>query len=133
MKMVEVHHMIVDVLRTYHQIADEFGVLWNVDTQGVLHGSDRGKSVNHRTNSTDTLRDVRSIAWITTLHDNFNAPSHCTGAVCLGNGFSISAEFSFNAQVSLNPCDRIYYNICSHINSPKLRATKTRLIKQLNN
>jgi hypothetical protein len=69
------------------------------------------------------------VAWITALHDNFNAPRHGAGAIRLGDGFPISAEFRFDAQVSLNPGDRINYNICSHINSPKRRATKTRLIK----
>jgi hypothetical protein len=85
--------------------------------------------VNHRTDSANTLRDVRRVAWITALHDDFNAPRHGAAAISFGNSFSISAEFSFDAQMPFYPGDRIDYYICSHKSSPNCRIAKKRLIK----
>ena len=77
--MVKVHHMIVDVLRTYHQIADQLRVGRNLNLQRVFNCAHRGDPVHQRADAADALRQRPSFTRVATLQYQFDAAHHGAG------------------------------------------------------
>ena len=124
------HHMIMHVLRTDHQIADIVGIFRHLYAYGVFHRAYRRQPMHHSADTADALRERPGIAWIAVLHDLLEAAHHGAGTesrlidqvaifalrVLGGDGCGLYAE------VPLNSGHRIDYDVgCylrCHLGSP---------------
>jgi hypothetical protein len=106
--MVKVNNVVLNRLRGRDDIADQLGIGRNFYSQGVFNGVDRGKSVNHRADATDTLRPDPSLARVTPTQDQLDSPEHRAGTPGVRDHPRV--HLSFDAKMPLNPRDRIDYN-----------------------
>ena len=73
------HQMVLGILRQHHQVANMVGVLWNLDTQGILHGAHRGQGVHPGADTAYPFGEGPGITWIAALQDDLQTPPHITG------------------------------------------------------
>jgi len=113
MQMVEVHHVIVDVLLGDHQVADDVRRLRNLDIQRVLDGANGGDGMNQRTYTTGALGERPGVPRVATLQDDLDPPHHRAGRVRLGDD-TLGIELRLDAQVALDSGDGINDKSFSH-------------------
>ena len=80
-QMIEVDHMVLHHLRAGDEVADNAGVIGNVDFQSVLDGAHAGDGVDHGADAADALRPDPGLARIAALQDQ----SRCRGTWCLNS------------------------------------------------
>ena len=102
MQMIEVHHMVVHILRGDHQIADQLRVGRDGVAQRVLHRAHAGDAVHQRAHPADALGEGPGVARIAVLQDQLDAAHHGAGAVGAGDvagriGFGLDAQMAFDA------------------------------------
>src|ERR1700683_269801 len=103
--MIEMHDVIVYVLRTDHEIPYELGIGGNGDFQGVFDGAHRGDAVHQRADAADALRESPCIARVAAFEDNFDAAHHGAGARRARDHRAV--EFRLDAQMALYASDGV--------------------------
>ena len=104
--MIEMHHMIVDVLRGDHQVANQLGIGRNRVLEGILYRAHRGDTVHQRAYAADTLGKGPRVARVATPQDDLDATNHRAGAG-RASDLAIGIGLGFDAQVSLDAGHRI--------------------------
>jgi hypothetical protein len=93
MQVIEVHHVIVDVLRTDHQVADQLRVLRHLRADGIFHGPYRGDAVDQRADAADALRERPGVARIAVFQNDFDASHHRAGRIRLRDLIAVHLRF----------------------------------------
>ncbi len=105
-QVVEVHDVVVHVLRADHQVADEVGVGRDLDVERVLDRADRGDGVHQGADAADALREGPGVARVAAPQDDLDAAHHRAGRVGLGDPLS-RVDLRLDAQVALDAGDRV--------------------------
>ena len=100
--MIEMHHVVVHVLRADHQIADQLGVVRNLVFERIFHRAHRGDAVHQGAHAADALGEGPGIARVAPAQDDLDAAHHGAGAGGLGDdavgvGFGLDAQMAFDA------------------------------------
>ena len=74
--MIEMHHMIMDVLGADHQVADQLRIRGNLVFQCIFNRTNGGHAMNKGADTTDSLSIGPGITWITPFENGFNAAHH---------------------------------------------------------
>src|SRR6516225_5813259 len=121
MQVIEVHHMVLGVLRAEHQVANQLGVLGHADAKGVLHGAYTRERVDCGANTAGALGEGPGVAWIAAFQYFFEAAHHGPRTVCIGDRTVL--DDSFDAKVSLNAGYRVNHHPCHVITSRSCSVT----------
>ncbi len=76
MQVIEVNHMVLDILRQLHDVADDFRIFRNGDVQCVLHRSHRRQRMHRGAYSANALAERPGIARVAALKNYFQAAPH---------------------------------------------------------
>ncbi len=106
------HHVIVNVLRTDHQVANQFGVARYFGADGVFYGANRRDTVHQRTYAADALRKSPRITRITVLEDDLDASHHGAGRIRLGD--LVAVHLRFDTEVTFDTRNRVDYDSSVH-------------------
>ena len=104
--MIEMHQMVLGVLRQHHQVADVVGVLGNLDAQRILDGAHRGQRVHAGTDTADTFRKRPGITRVASLENDFQTAPHGAGGYGVTDHVVV-VEVDLDAQVALDAADRV--------------------------
>src|SRR5579863_847795 len=115
MQMIKMDHVILHHLRARNQIADDPGVLGNVDTQCIFDRTDAGERVYHRADATDALRPDPSLPRIAALQDDLHAAEHGPGTPGVRDLSAV--ELRLDPQVAFDASYRIYHQ-ARHLTPP---------------
>ena len=116
--MIEVHDMVVYILRGNHQIADQLGVGRNGISQRILHRPHAGDAVHQGADAANALSEGPGVARIAALEDQFDAPDHGAGAVGAGD-LAVRVGFRLDAQMPFDAGDGIDDDALVHISAPR--------------
>ena len=75
--MIEMNDVILYVLDPGQQVAQDAGVVRNLNSQGVFDCSHGADGMNRSSDAADALCEQPGSARVTSLQDGFNAPKHC--------------------------------------------------------
>ncbi len=111
MQMIEMHDVVVHELGGQHQVADDGRVVGQflVHADGVVDATDGSERVHVGADAAGALGEVLCIAGITAFQDDLQTAEQL-GAAADVNDFAIF-DHGLNAQVTLDPGDRINYDI----------------------
>ncbi len=76
MQMIEVHHMIMDILCPDHQVTNELGVGGDLPVEGILDRSYRGDAMDQGADPADTLGKGPGITRIPAPENILDATHH---------------------------------------------------------
>jgi hypothetical protein len=112
-QVVEVHHVVVNVLRAYHQVADQLGIGRHRVAQRAFHGADRGNAMHHGAYATDALGQRPGVARVAPAQDDLQAAYHGAGGI----GFFDTpvGHAGFDAQVAFDARDGIENQAFRHL------------------
>jgi hypothetical protein len=99
--------MVLDELHAFQEVADDSGVIWNGDSQGIFncsHGADR---MYRRSDTADTLGECPGIARIPPFHHQFHAAK--TGPRAPSISHLAALHLHLYAQMTLDARDGIDY------------------------
>jgi hypothetical protein len=111
-QVVEVHHVVMDVLRADHQVADQFGVLRHLGADGIFDRPDGRDAVHERAHAADALRERPGISRIPVAQDNLDTPHHGAGRIRLRD--LVAFHLRFDAKVTFDARDRVDYDSGVH-------------------
>ena len=112
-QMVEVNHMVLDILRQLHDVADDLRVLGDGDAQGVFHRAHRSERVNGGAHAADAFAECPGIARIAALQDHLEAAPHGAGRDGVADD-AVVVQHGLNPQVAFNSSDGIDYYAFRH-------------------
>jgi hypothetical protein len=115
MEMIEVNHVVLNVLDARDEIPDDPGVVGDLDPQSIFNSSHGADGVNRCSDPSYPLGHKPGPAWITPLQDDLQPAPHGAGTPRIGHLPTI--YLGFDAQVSLNARDGIYGDFVSHLRS----------------
>src|SRR5512139_36399 len=101
--------MILDVLDAFDNVAQDSGVIRDLDPQSIFNCSHGAEGVNRRSDASYTLRDRPGLARVAPLEDQLDAPEHGAGrpGVC----HLAALDLDFDPQVPLDSGDGINRNL----------------------
>ncbi len=102
MQMVEMHDMVVHVLRRDHQVADDLRVRRHRIVQRVLDRADRGDAMHQRADAADALRKHPGVAWVAAVQDDLDPAHHRARAGGAGDP-AIGISFRLDTQMPFDP------------------------------
>ena len=108
-ELIEVNDMVLNVERGIQDVADQIGVLRDLDADCILNGANGGKRVNTRTDAADAFNERPGVAGIAALQNDFEAAPHRAGAHGVDN-LAVIAQHCLHAQVTFNAGDRVDYD-----------------------
>jgi hypothetical protein len=85
MKVIEVNHVVVNILCAEHQVANEFCIWGYHYPQGVFHRSDGCEGMNGGTHAANPTNECPGIARVATSQNFFDKTNHRSGTVGLDN------------------------------------------------
>ena len=108
--------MILNVLNTFEDIAQDSCVIWDLNSQGIFDSSHGAECMYGRSDTTDALRKRPSLPRITSFQDRFNASEHRAGCprICHEAIFYLD----FYPQMSFDAGDWINYDSFTHDSFP---------------
>ena len=112
--MIEVHHMIVDILLGDHQVADQVGGFGDFNPQGIFHRADGSKGVHRGANTAGALGKRPGFARVATAQNDLDPAHHRAGRIGLCDGVAC-IQCSFNAQMAFDAGNRVNNNSLCHI------------------
>ena len=104
-QMIEVDHVVLNVLRRHDQIAQEPRIGRRRRADRLLDGSDRGDGVNGGAYAADALGESPSVARIAAAQDDLDAAKHRGRGPRVFDGAAV--DFRFDAKMTLDPRDRV--------------------------
>ena len=104
--MIEVHHMVVDVLGTVDEIPDDAGILGNRILKRVFYRTHRGNRMVRRADPAYALGEGPGVPRITATQDGLDPTYHGSGAGGPGDD-AIGIRLGFDTEMPLNAGDRI--------------------------
>ena len=112
MQVVEMHHVVMHVEGSLHDVADHFRIGGYLDSQCVLHRTDGGQGVYRGAYPAGSLYEGPDIPGVPSFYYIFKTPYHGAGTV----GICYFAIFHLNldSEVPLDSRDGIYYDSISH-------------------
>ena len=102
MQVIKVHHVVVHILRPDHQVADQFGVVRDLDLECILHRAHRGDAMHQRADAANALGESPGVARVAAAQDDFDAAHHGAGRVGLGDLPGLVGG-CLDAQMALDP------------------------------
>jgi hypothetical protein len=112
MQMIKMHDMVVYILRTDHEVADQLCVFRNLVVERILNGAYRGDAVHQRAYAADALRERPGITRIAAAQDDLDAAHHRAGRIRLRD--LVPVHLCLDAQVAFDSRDGIYYDSVVH-------------------
>ena len=111
MQMIEVNDMVMHELRGHHQVTDDGGVVGQnlIYADGVVDGAGGSECVHIGADTAGTLSEVLGITGITAFQDDLQSAEQLRAAADIDD-FAVF-DNGFNAKVTLDPCDRVNYDI----------------------
>ena len=79
MKMIEMDHVILNILDPRNQVADDPGVIRNGDPQGVFDSSHGAGGMNRCSDPSYTREEGPNLSGVAVFDDEFKAPPHGAG------------------------------------------------------
>jgi hypothetical protein len=104
-QVVEVNHMILDVLDRLDDIAHQAGIGRDFDPQSIFDSSHGAECVYSRSNTADSLSEGPRFAGVASFQDDLNTPEH--GAAAPGIRDHSTFHFDFQPEVTLDAGDGI--------------------------
>jgi hypothetical protein len=105
-QVVEVHQVVVRVQRGMHQVADDVGVVGDVDLQRVFHRAHRDQRVRAGADAADALDEGPGITRVAALEDDLQPAPHRARADRVADDVLV-VEVDFDAQVAFDAGDRV--------------------------
>ncbi len=122
MQMIEVHDVVVDVLRADHQVTNQFRIRRNLGAYRVLNRTNRCHAVHQCAHPADTLSKRPGITRIAVPQDDFDTTHHRAGRIGLPD--LVAIHLRLDTEVSFDACDGINYNSRAHdVRSSRFSAT----------
>ena len=111
MQMIEVNDVVMHELRGHHQVTDDGGVVGQdlIDANSVFDSAGGSQCMHVCADTAGALGKVLCIAGITALQDDFQTTEQL-GAAADVYDFAVFND-GLNAKVTLDPCDRVNYDI----------------------
>ena len=107
-QMIEMHHMVMQVLHAQHQIADGRGVSGDFHADGVFKGAGGGKGVGVGAYAAGALREMLRVTRVTALENHFQPAEQCGGAASVLDAAVF--HFHLDTQMSFDAGDGIHHN-----------------------
>ena len=79
MQVIEVHHMVMHILGADHQVADQLGIVGDLDLECVLNRTHRGNAMHQRADPANALGEGPGVAGVAAAQDDFDAAHHGAG------------------------------------------------------
>ena len=106
------HDMIMDILRTVHQVADQLRIRRDGVIERVFHRTNGCQPMHQRADAADALREGPGIARIATPQDDLDTAHHGPCRVGLCN--AITFHLRLDTQMALDARDGINNDTFSH-------------------
>ena len=108
--MIKVHHMILHVQRSHHDVANQLGCRRYRNADCILNGAHAGQCMHRGADAANALGDCPGIARVATNENLLKSANHCAGTVRVCD----DAVFyhRFDAQVTFNTSYWIYDDAC---------------------
>ena len=106
MQVVEVHRVVVHLQRLGHHLADQVGVLRDLDAQRVFHRAHRGQRVAAGAHAADALDEGPGVARVAALEDDLQPAPHGAGGDRVADDV-VAVEVDLAAHVALDAGDRV--------------------------
>ena len=71
--------VVLAVQRSVHQVADDVGVLRNLDPERIFNRTDGGQSMNTSADTADAFHKGPCITGVASLENDFKTAPHCAG------------------------------------------------------
>jgi hypothetical protein len=113
MQMIEMDDMVVLILGTVQQVAEQARIGRDLDADSILDGPDRGNRMDISTHTAGALYEMMGIPWVASLKYHFNAAEHLPGAPGIDN--LASRDFHLDAKMPFDSGDWIDYNSLAHM------------------
>ncbi len=104
MQMIEMHDMIMDVLRTDHQVANQLCIWRDLGADRVLNRANRCHAVHQRAHAANALSECPGIARIAILQNDFDTAHHRAGRIGLRD--LVAVHLRFDTEVAFDAGDR---------------------------
>ena len=122
-QLVEVHQVVLHVERRIHQVADDVGVLRDLDADGVFDRTDGRESVNAGADAADAFDERPGVAGVTALQNDLEAAPHGAGAHGIDD-LAVLINLGLNAKMAFDTGDRIDHDAtgvssCRHYSPPR--------------
>ena len=121
MQVVEVHDVVVDVLRTDHQVTNQLGVTRHFGADGIFDRAHGRNAVYEGADAADALRERPRVTRVAVPQDDLYASHHGAGRVRLRD--LVAVHLCFDSQVAFDTSDRIDNDSCVHASSSRFSAT----------
>ena len=108
-ELIEVHQMVLYVQGCIHQVADDVGVLRDLDADGVFDGAHGCKRVNAGADAADAFDERPGVARIAPLENHFETAPHRAGAHRVGDD-AVGVDFCLHAQMTFDAGDGVNDN-----------------------
>ena len=105
-ELIEVHEVVVRVERRVDEVADDVGVLRDLDADRVFNGAHGRKRMNARADAADAFNERPCVARIAPLQNDFETAPHRAGAHRVDD-FVVFAENGLNAKMAFDSGDRV--------------------------
>jgi hypothetical protein len=113
MQMIKMNQVIVLELGAMHHVADQSGIVGNLDTNGGFDCPHRGQSMGVRSDAAGALHKMMRILRVAPLENQFNAAKHLARTPCIDN--FTAGHFHLDAKMALEPGNWIDYDTLAHI------------------
>ena len=109
--------VVLHILRTEHEVADQFGVLWHGDAERVLDRAHAGQGMDGGADSAGAFGESPGVTRIPAFEDFFETADH--GSRAVGVCDDAILHYGLNAKMTLDSGNRVDDNAC-HKRSPHL-------------
>ena len=82
-ELIEVSQVVLAVQRSVHQVADDIGVLRNLNSESIFNRADGRQSMNTGADAADALHKGPCITGVASLQNNFKTAPHRAGRHCV--------------------------------------------------
>src|SRR6202049_842062 len=128
-QMIEMNHMVLDILRQLHDVANDLRIFWNGNPESVLHSPNRRQRMHGGAHAADALAKRPCIAGIAALQNDLDSPPHRPRGDSIADD-ALVVENCLNAQVSFNASYWIdYYTWCHGSLLPRIARRLIRLLR----
>src|SRR5215472_7300704 len=113
MQVIEVDHMVLDILRQLHDVANNFGILWDGDADCAFDRTHRSERVHRGAHPTDAFAESPCVAGIAALQNDLDPTPHGAGGNGVADDIAV-VENRLDAQMAFNASNWIDYYTFGH-------------------
>ncbi len=113
--MVCVHQMVMVHQAELHHVADDVGVVRNLDAQGVFHRLHGGHGVSAGADAADAFHKSPGVAGVAPFQDDFDAAEDGSAGHRVGDDV-LFVQVHLAAQMPFNAGDRVHHDAAARVN-----------------